>query len=328
MARDEHVVIRSACIAAVVIAISNLVLFVAATAVNLSKTDISPPEETMIWAALNLMPPIMGTLLLAGIMAAALSSATTFLSLVGFSTSHDVIPQAATDDQSMLRFSRWMMFLVSVITLTISLFIEPNIFWLTYYVGTVFASSWGAVAFMSIWSDKITADGAFWGIVSGFATNVALRLFDSMDWVNLPSYFNPILVGGVVSLIVVILVSRFGTVTDTERARRLVLHEFPESERDPVKTRGTQWAALSVAALGVVVTVMMMVLYVWPYQVATGTLLDGDRLNWFSGESIMAMSWSFLFVPLGLMTYRMIGRAYGGAPQDDAPVSTVTSLIT
>ena len=70
MAKTEHVVIRSACIAAIVVAVSNLALYAAATAVNLSKTDIFPHEETMIWAAMNMMPPLVGAMLLAGVMAA------------------------------------------------------------------------------------------------------------------------------------------------------------------------------------------------------------------------------------------------------------------
>lgn len=45
----------------------------------------------MIWAAKNLVPKFLGALLLAGIMAAALSSASTFLSLVGFSVSNDIV---------------------------------------------------------------------------------------------------------------------------------------------------------------------------------------------------------------------------------------------
>ncbi|MCP4091237.1 MAG: sodium:solute symporter family protein, partial [Gammaproteobacteria bacterium] len=62
MAKSEHVVIRSACIAAIMVAVSNLALFAAATVVNLSKDDIFPHEETMIWAAMNMMPPLMGAL--------------------------------------------------------------------------------------------------------------------------------------------------------------------------------------------------------------------------------------------------------------------------
>ncbi|MCP4000465.1 MAG: sodium:solute symporter family protein, partial [Gammaproteobacteria bacterium] len=227
MAKSEHVVIRSACIAAIMVAVSNLALFAAATVVNLSKDDIFPHEETMIWAAMNMMPPLMGALLLAGVTAAALSSATTFLSLVGFSVSNDIIPNHKGDDKSLLRFSRIVMLIVGLVALVISLFIPPDLFWLVYYVGTVFASSWGPVAFMSVWSDTITSRAAYWGIISGFAGNVVLRFISAMDWVELPSYLNPILVGGLLSFIVVILVSKLDKVTDIERSRSLELHQSP-----------------------------------------------------------------------------------------------------
>jgi Na+/proline symporter len=310
MARSEHVVIRSACIAAVVIAISNLALYAAATVVNLSKTDIFPHEETMIWAAKNMMPQLMGALLLTGVMAAALSSATTFLSLVGFSVSNDIVPHTTGDDRAMLRFSRRVMLLVGATALVISLFMPPNLFWLTYYVGTVFASSWGPVAFMSVWSDRITARAAYWGIISGFAGNVIPRLLDTQGWIDLPSYLNPILVGGVISLVVVLWVSRLGTVTDTERARRLALHNLPAHERNAEQTKNTQWAAIGVSLFGVFVSAMLIAFYVLPYQFATGTLRDGNRLDWLSSEAILALGWAVLFVPCGIAAYKMIGRSY------------------
>jgi len=311
MAKSEHVVIRSACIAAVVAAVSNLALFAAATAVNLSKTDIFPPEETMIWAAKNMVPPVIGALLLAGVMAAALSSATTFLSLVGFSASNDILPRARSDDKSMLRFSRQIMLVVGAITLVISLFMPPNIFWLTYYVGTVFASSWGPVAFMSVWSDRITARAAYWGIITGFVGNVIPRLLDTLGWIDLPSYLNPILIGGAISLVVVLWVSRLGTVTDTERAHRLALHNLPAEERDAEQAKKTQWAAIGVAVFGVFVSALLIVFYVLPYQAATGTLRDGNRLDWLTGEALLSLGWAVLFVPWGIAAYKMVGRFYG-----------------
>jgi sodium/pantothenate symporter len=274
MARSEHVAIRSACIAAIVVAVSNLALFAAATVVNLSNTEISPPEETMIWAARNMMPPLMGSLLLAGVTAAALSSATTFLSLVGFSVSNDIIPHAGKSDQSMLRFSRWIMLLVGGITLVISLFLPPSIFWLTYYVGTVFASSWGPVAFMSVWSDAITARAAYWGILTGFAGNVIPRLLDTLGWIDLPSYTDPILIGGVISLLVILWVSRLGNPTQVERAHRLALHEVPADEYDFRQMRWTQAAAIGVAVSGLVLSYLLIVFYVFGPR----SLLPVDRL--------------------------------------------------
>jgi sodium/pantothenate symporter len=315
MAKNEHVVIRSACLAAIVVAVSNLALFAAATVVNLSRTDIFPHEETMIWAAMNLMPPIMGATLLAGVMAAALSSATTFLSLVGFSVSHDITAPSQDDDKTMLRHSRRMMLVVGAVTLIIALNVQPSIFWLTYYVGTVFASSWGPVAFMSVWSDRITANAAFWGIITGFAGNVLPRLLDSLGWIDLPSYLNPILIGGVISLLVVLAISRRGTVTDTERAYRIALHDLPDEERDPVETKKTQRAAAYVVVFGVSVSALLLFLYVLPYQSATDTLRDG-KLDWLTAEALLSLSWAVLFATLGVFAYKAIGRSYG---KDESP---------
>jgi len=312
-------VIRSACFAAVVIAISNIMLYAAATVVNLSKGDIFPFEETMIWAAKNMMPQAMGALLLTGVMAAALSSATTFLSLVGFSVSNDIVPHAKGDDKLMLRFTRRVMFLVGGIALFISFFIPPDIFWLTYYVGTLFASSWGPVAFMSIWSDRITARAAYWGIISGFVGNVIPRLLDTLGWVDLPSYLNPILVGGVISLVVVLWVSRLGCVTETERARRLGLHILPADERNTEQTKKTQRVAIGAALFGVFISASMIVFYVLPYQRATGTLRAGGRLDWLTGEALLALGWAAVFVPWGIIAYKMVGRAYAADEHLESP---------
>jgi sodium/pantothenate symporter len=310
MAKSEHVVIRSACIAAIVIAISNMALYAAATVVNLSKIDIFPDEQTMIWAAMNMMPPLIGALLLAGVTAAAFSSATTFLSLVGFSVSQDIFHHHQRDDQSMLRFSRRMMLLVGAVTLAINLFLPPSVFWLVYYVGTIFASSWGAVGFMSVWSDKITARAAYWGIISGFVGNAIPRLLDTLGWIDLPSYLNPIVIGGVISLVVILCLSHLGSVTDVQRARRLTLHEVPEEDRDAAQARKTQWSAIGVAVSGIFLTAVLLLFYVFPYQRATGTLREGGRLDWWTVEALLAMIWAGLFVPWGIMAYKMIGRSY------------------
>ncbi|MFT5519700.1 MAG: Na+/proline symporter, partial [Enterobacterales bacterium] len=270
MAKSEHVVIRSSCIAAIIVAVSNLALFAAATVVNLSKDDISPPEQTMIWAAMNMMPSLMGAMLLAGVMAAALSSATTFLSLVGFSVSNDIFPKHKGNDKSLLLFSRKIMLVVGIVALLISFFMPPNLFWLTYYVATVFASSWGPVAFMSIWSDKITAKAAFWGIISGFASNMILRFIDLMGWIELPSYLNPILLGGLLSFICIIWISKHDKVTDIERSRRLNLHKTPTEEKGAKNVKISKWTALSVSIFGLLLTVIQLVYYVYPYQLYTG----------------------------------------------------------
>ena len=55
---------------------------------------------------------------------------------------------------------------------------------------------------------------------------------------------------------------------------------------------------------------MLLRFYVLPYQEATGTLRDRGRLDWWTVEALLAMAWSGLFVPWGIMAYKMIGHSY------------------
>ena len=120
----------------------------------------------------------------------------------------------------MLRLSRLTMLLIGVITLVIAFFSPVDIFWQTYFVGTLFASSWGPVALMSVWSKRITADAAFWGIISGFLFNAVPKALEHLGWVELPFWLDPILLGGLVSLAVVLVLSTFSSVSRQEQAYR------------------------------------------------------------------------------------------------------------
>lgn len=310
MARDEHVVIRSACYAFVAVVVLTLFLYAAGAAVNLSDPDLEVADETMIWASLNLLPEYLGAILLAGIMAAALSSASTFLSLVGFSANNDIVKRKETDDARLLRSTRLLMLASGGVALFVGLFVPPNLFWLTYFVGTVFASSWGPVAVMSIWSRTITADAAFWGIVSGFVFNVVPKFFDYMGWVDIPAWADPIVIGGVVSLVVILVLSKKGVVSRAEHHYRLRLHRVAPEDICARKTRGSQLAAFAPLAYGILMPIIYMIWYVQPYQAATGTLLANGSIDWFTGEVAILMVTPAMLIPVWWLTRNMINRSY------------------
>lgn len=310
MARDEHVVIRAAVYACLAVALVQLVVYGIGGFVNLVNPGIEPSESVMIWSAKNLMPGFLGALLLAGIMAAALSSASTFLSLVGFSVSNDLVAHKESSEQQAIKVSRLVMLVVGVIALACTFIFPPSIFWVTYFVGTVFASSWGPVGFMSIWSKRITKEAAFWGIISGFVCNVVPTALNFTGVIDLPSYLDPILIGGVISLLVTVGISRLGTVTREEMLYRMRLHRTPEDETDLAKTRLTLLAPVVLIIYGCAMPFVMQHWYVVPYQRGTGQLMADGSINWATGEAILSITWALLYVPLGLITYRVIRRSY------------------
>ena len=278
MARSEHVVLRSACGALIAMLLLYLITNFAAATVNLINPDITPAESTMIWVAMNLLPAALGAVLICGVLAAGLSSASTFLSLVGFSVSHDILGSSSeqgsaggdnnTESRLHLRAARLAMLMVGLSVIGLALLLPRNIYWLTHFAGPLFASSWGVVAFMSIWSERLTEAGAFWGMVAGFGVNVTMNALSLAGWVQWPVVADPILVGVVSSYLVVRVVSNRGVVSVTEASYREALHSMPLKERDPAVVRQTLVWPKVMVAMGAMIAVALTLFYAVPYRQA------------------------------------------------------------
>lgn len=311
MARNEHVVLRAATIAAVVVALMQVMVYGMGGVINLGMIDIDPPDSAMIWASLNMLPKVLGALMLAGITAAALSSASTFLSLVGFSVSNDIGIHNSADHTTTLRFSRAMMFVVGAMVLGLALVFPPQIFWLTTFIATVFASSWGPVGLMSIWSKRITEAAAFWGMLTGLFFNVVPKFLVFIDVISLPSWLDPAIIGGVVSLTVTVLVSRRTTVSAAEADYLQRLHVRPADEVDHAQTRKTLLApAMLLLVNGILMPWFLFQQYLRPYQAATGQLLSDGSVNFRTGEFALIASWVIIWCSLGLFSIWYIHRSY------------------
>jgi len=306
MARDEHVVLRAAILACFCVILLQMLIYGIGGLMNLANADIIPSETVVIWAAKSLVPEFLGALLLTGIVAAALSSASTFLSLVGFSVSNDMgkKPLAVT-----VNTTRKIMMATSVIVLVCCYFFPPNIFWFMLFIGTVFASSWGPVGLMSIWSSRITRDAAFWGMVSGFFMNVIPATVDYLGIYHMPEYYPPV-IGAVVSVVVILVVSARGTVSREEKLYRLRLHRPPPTDIDPKKTRVTLLAPMGLVVYGVGMPLFLLKYYVIPYQMGTGEISPDGSVNWNTGEALITLTIFMLHVPLALMAMKVIRDRY------------------
>ena len=307
MARDEHVVIRAAVYACFAVALMQVLVYGIGGLINLANSGLSPSETVMIWAAKNLVPSFLGAMLLAGIMAAALSSASTFLSLIGFSVSNDIVVRKK---QLTVNASRIAMFVTGLAVLALCFIFPPNVFWLMLFIGTVFASSWGPVGFMSIWSKSITADAAFWGIVTGFFGNVIPALLEYIGVIDLPSYLNPALTGAIISLITIVCVSRIGAVTEQEAQYRDALHRTPDTDYNLQKTKTTMLAPAALILYGCVMPLLLIKYYVTPYQAGVGQLLADGSVDLTTGEAILAMLSAPVYIILGLVVAKVVWSRY------------------
>lgn len=307
MAKSEHVVLRASVYTCLIVIFLQLLIYGAGGFVNLANPGIDNEETVLIWAAKNLVPTYLGTVFIAGIICAALSSASTFLSLVGFSASNDIRSSTRHND---LRRTRLAMALISIIVLILSMLLPHNIFWITIFIGTVFASSWGPVGLMSIWSTSITARGARWGMLSGLFGNIIPAGLDYAGVIDLPSYLEPVLLGLVASLIGIVLGSRDGRISEDERHYFNQLHQTPADDVSTAAMRVSLLAPLLLIVYGCTMPWLLLHFYVTPYQIGAGVIAAGESINWQYAEPWFVLGPCLIHVPLGLLTWHVIRKRY------------------
>ncbi|GIN97536.1 sodium:proline symporter [Siminovitchia terrae] len=267
MAKNEHVAIRSSVIATIVLALIYLFLHMTMLAVNSINPSIDPSERVFIWSAMNLVPTWIGVIAISGILAAALSSSSTFLQLIGNSISKDLLRNTNMSDKQLLKVSRIMIVLVAIVSLVITLFQPPAIFWISVFAATLFAASWGPVAFASVLWKKVTKTGALWSILAGCVGVLATEILKLMGVLNLPVYLNSAVFGGICSFAALIIGSLLTTPTKEEIEYREKLLILPEEEKDPKEIKQTKiYPKLLIVAGAVIMGITFVFFYLPIYS--------------------------------------------------------------
>ena len=267
MAKDEHTVQRSAIWASIGVVTVTTALYFSSAFIYVINPNIDPASTNLIWAAMNVMPVSVGVILLTGILSAGISSASTFLSLIGTSLTNDVLAYKMTSDvKTNLRISRCGMAVVSVIVLLMAYFNPPQIFWIMYFGGTVIASSWGIVAITSVWSKRLSEASAFWGMLLGFSGCVAAKTFSAIVDIALPVFLDPFFVGLVLSIVGMILGSNVTQPTEEIIQEYNKLHVRPTAEKNIQEDKKTANLMYIYLAFGILLGCFFVVFYALPYM--------------------------------------------------------------
>ena len=267
MAKNEHVVIRSSIFSALGVFLMELLVGVACISLNkfLPTTEAinGDTSRVMIWAATNngILPTILGVILLTGVLAAGISSGTTFLSLIGSSIANDAFEGKGNS----IRVGKISMLIVAVIVCLLGVFNPPQIFWVLYFGGAIVASSWMPVSIASIVSKRVTKVGAFAGMATGFLVCFVLKLVFNLGNISYPAYLDPTLLGIVANIIAMIIGSAVTKVTEEEKEVREKMFIVPESEKDPKEIKKTKWYLFGGICLGAVITITLIFVWVVPY---------------------------------------------------------------
>ncbi|MBR2953050.1 MAG: sodium:solute symporter family protein [Clostridia bacterium] len=264
MAKNEHTVVRSGIIASASVFIIEFLMCMAGVFTNKINPDLENPSNALVWASMNIMPKFLGIMVLSGVLASAISSATTFLSLIGSNITMDILN--VKDERKQLLFGRLTIVIVATIICFICVLQPPQIFWITYLGATIVACSWLPVSIASVWSKRVTRTGAFLSMLFGFVVSSAMKIYVSVNSISLPIYFDPFFVGLFVSVLFLVLGSLFTKVTEKEIDERKKLFILPPGEDNPVEIRKTKMMIGLTIPLGIVVTILLLVLWVIPYN--------------------------------------------------------------
>lgn len=261
MAKDEHVVVKSSVIAVIGILVVEFLSGIGAVFVNVLNPKLEDSTHVFIWAAMNAMPKILGVILLTGVLAAGISSITTFLSLIGASITNDLI---GVNNKKAILVCRLTMLIVSIVVLLVAIFNPPSIFWIMYFSSTIIASAWMPVVIGCVFSKKLTKTGAFCGMLAGFAGCFALRLFTALSGVELPVFLEPAVVGIVLNIIFMIVGTKLTHVSEEEKIAWDKMFEMPETEKEPSEIKKTlKWGKASLF-IGPAFAVIMLILWIIP----------------------------------------------------------------
>ncbi|MCD8213722.1 MAG: sodium:solute symporter family protein [Campylobacter sp.] len=233
MAKNEHVIFRSSVISALLTIFFLLYLYLIAVSIIQLNPNMQKPEQVIIWTAYEVVPKILGVFLLTGILSAGLSSATTFLSVVSFSLANDIFRLNFKDEKSQVNFTRIVIFIVSVIALITAYFDLASIRIIAWFASTIIASSWGFLAFASVWSKRLTERGAYLSMIGGFFGYLISKCLVEFTGLPLKNFFDPFFIGVFISIILAILGSLGQSKTPAEIEFLQRLHKIPSNEKDP-----------------------------------------------------------------------------------------------
>jgi len=217
-----------------------------------------------------MVPTWLGVIIISWLMAAALSSCASFQQLIGSSITRDIMEQSRNktySDKQLLRASGNSMIVVSFVILLNGLWLPPSIMWISYFVATLFAASWGPVAFARVYLKKVTKTSAFWSIILGFLGVILGERLKKVG-VTLPVYFNPLIIGVILSSLALYIGSKFGEITVEERdfQENILQRIIEENEKEEIAI--TRRYPMYLAVSGIIIIAITFIFYYLPLTLA------------------------------------------------------------
>lgn len=266
-AKNDFSVVQAAVISVALIALISAILYFTAGLMQGVSPNIVPRDKVMLEAFLRYAPLPLGLIGVAGILTAAISTASVLFCLAGFAISRDLyslLNPGRPEAVSSVRRARIIQVFAAATGGAIAYFQPSSSFDLSLFACGIFAASWLPTILLSLAWKRYNRAAAFYSMLSGALVLTLLQILVSFRGLVLPEQCNQYILSMLVSIAVSILLTLCRP-ADREGARRhyqirsaqlsdLVLRETrtsPQSLRRLCKGyRQTKRVMIAVAAAG------------------------------------------------------------------------------
>lgn len=140
----------------------------------------SEAENIFVVLSTNLLPPLLAGVVMAGILAATISSSDSYLLIAASAFAKNIyqgVLRRDASDKKVLWVSRIMLLAISAVGIVIALDENSVIFTLVAFAWAGFGATFGPIMLLSLFWKRTTWRGAVAGMVSGAATVFIWKLF-------------------------------------------------------------------------------------------------------------------------------------------------------
>ncbi len=139
---------------------------------------LADAEHLFPTAAENLLPAFFTAIVLTGIIAAIMSTVSAQIIVAASAMAHDIyskVIHGSLTPNRILSISRLTIFLIGLGAMLVALLDTRVIFWFVLFAWSGLGASFGPVILFTLYSKKITRNGAISGMLTGFFTTVVWK---------------------------------------------------------------------------------------------------------------------------------------------------------
>lgn len=213
-AKNDFVILKAAVIGVFLAPFMQLIVFLAAGAMQVIQPGIENTDNVMIIGFLNHVPSLLGGIGLAGLMASIMSTASTLFVLTGFALARDLyehMREEKMDEQQSLRVGRLAQVFVAIVVCIIAIARPSAIYWISIYAGSIFGVGWLPTVIGGLEWKRMNSQAAIGSMIVGTATFIVVDELARRAIITLPVHIDSLMVSfavGVFTLIVIALLTK------------------------------------------------------------------------------------------------------------------------